>query len=245
MVSFVAGSLGRRDERRPLLDEAVAVARKLGDEPLLCLSLAMYGGQGVSDEDESLEAPLEEGRALAERLGDALGVATACRGLAAIARRRGDAARAAALYREDLARCRELGDTVGVFMGLANLGREHLALGEPERAGALFRETLAVLRAARAPVGTIHILAVEGLARVDAEPAPTRAARLLGAAEALRTRHWTRPVAPPPPDEALPAALRGRLGPAPFAAAFEAGLAMSAEQGLDDALGGEGVETRR
>src|SRR5688500_16814255 len=78
------------------------------DAPLLAMLLATYGGLGLSEADEGLERPLEEGRALAERLGDTLSIALACRGLAAVARARGDMVRAVALCREDLAHCRAL-----------------------------------------------------------------------------------------------------------------------------------------
>jgi ATP/maltotriose-dependent transcriptional regulator MalT len=236
VLSCVSHMQGRSAEARATLDGAVALARTLGDEPLLCLLLASYGGMSMSDKDEKLEAPLEEGRELAERLGDTFCVEMACRGLAGIARARGDTARAMALYREELTCARALGSTVSIWMALTNLGRAHLTLGEVDQARTMLREALALMRAAHFRGSPFHVIAVEALAAAEAGERPRRAVRLLGAAEALRTRHWASGEARPERDEGLRGALRGRLGPVAFAAAWEEGLAMTVDRVVDYAL---------
>ena len=97
---------------------------------------------------------------------------------------------------EALAIYRELGDKRGIIMCHIGLGLGELAKGNHERAALLFEETLRLLRGSGEKFGLAYGLL--GLAGVEAARAePGRAARLWGAAEALREEigvdslsHW-------------------------------------------------------
>jgi DNA-binding CsgD family transcriptional regulator len=97
----------------------------------------------------------------------------------------GDYERSGALARESLAIYQELGDTRGVFMCHIGLGYGELAKGNPEPAAALLEEALHLLRGSEDKFCLAY--GFFGLAAVAAARAdPGRAARLWGAAEALR-----------------------------------------------------------
>jgi len=131
---------------------------------------------------------------------------------------------------------RGLGDRHGIAWSLHYLGRVAADRGEYGRALALDRESLELRRELGDRRGIAGCL--EGLANVAGRTGqPERAARLLGAAGALReTLH-----APLAPDEARRceqdvAATRSALGSDAFAAAWAAGQVLSAEEAMDCAL---------
>jgi DNA-binding CsgD family transcriptional regulator len=128
---------------------------------------------------------LEQGLALARETGDSNLIGLSLTNLGDVARYQGDYARAAPMYRESLALFRKTGDLRRAAFSLTNLAYIANRQGDPEQALALYLEGLEHAQS----VGDRHRLAVclEGLADVAlgwGEPA--LAARLLGAAEALR-----------------------------------------------------------
>jgi hypothetical protein len=110
------------------------------------------------------------------------------------------------------------------------------AQGDYEGARALYRESLGILRPAGEQRGIARVL--EGLAGLAAaEDQAERAARLFGAAEALRAAIG----APLPPGDRVRchrglALTRAALGEEAFAAAWAAGRAMSLNQATAYAL---------
>jgi non-specific serine/threonine protein kinase len=187
-------------------------------------------------DDARAQALFEECAALYHDLGDVRGEAWVLNVLGDLAGRRGDHTAADALLRRGLAVHREIRNAAGVAEALTLAGFEACRAGAPDRALPLFREALAVCGEIDAPGRTVR--AVEGVAEVAAARGQAvRAARLLGAAAAARAalRLVLHPFERAPQERTL-AALRARLLPAEFAAAWRAGGAWSLEQAVADAL---------
>jgi diguanylate cyclase (GGDEF)-like protein len=156
-----------------------------------------------------------------------------CRGQILLAQ--GDLPAARASLEDSLTLSRNIGDVYGEAMALHQLGL--VAHREGNRQGAVTLLTVALLR--RHEAGDREDLAVSldsvaGLA-VDADPA--LAARLLAAAERLRSRHRL----PTPPDVAdqrapLLTATRAALGDRAFAAAWAGGRDAPLELVIDQVL---------
>jgi DNA-binding CsgD family transcriptional regulator len=160
--------------------------------------------------------------------------------LAQVALNEGDYERSDARGREALAIYRELGDTRGIVMCHIGLGLTELARGNHEGAALLFEETLRLVRSVGEMLAVAYGLL--GLAGADAARAqPVRAARLWGAAEALREEisaalsHW---------DlygydyEGRVSAARNMLGDeGAWEGAWAEGRAMTPDQAVEYALG--------
>ena len=227
-------------EAESWLREALALYRELGDE------------RGIAEVLGSLGEHLREGgdliagRTLGEEslgrwraLGDAYHVALQLYRLGHIARHQGDDARARVCYDEALALNRRVGHRWGVAMVLLNLGFVEERAGDRERAGALARESLRLNRELGNKWGIcrgLHLLAAVAVA--SAQPgAGHRAARLLGAAEALRLATGTT-WQPHDRDEfdRWVGAARAVLDADTFAGAWAAGQALSPEEAVAIAL---------
>lgn len=172
-------------------------------------------------------------------LEDKRGIAEALNNLGNLAFVQGDYERARALYTESLALRQKLGYTWGIAVSLHNLGWSALEQGDSIRAAQLFSESLTVFR----ELGDkyVHIIdLLEGLARVaEVQGHPQRAARLCGVVAVLRnTTDITTIPRYRDTYERLIATLRTQLGEAAFAAAWDAGQAMTLEQAIGEALVG-------
>jgi predicted ATPase len=118
---------------------------------------------------------------------DKLGTAASLHGLGLVAQRNGDFAQAEEWLSYSLALYRETKDRRYVAMLLTALGRLDLAQGFPEPAAERLAESLALRRDLGDRQGVAETL--ETMARLwmaAKPPQPTRAAQLLGAAQALR-----------------------------------------------------------
>jgi ATP/maltotriose-dependent transcriptional regulator MalT len=167
-------------------EESLALERQAGNAWGIAMSLTNLGAlAGDQGDTARAVALLQESLALLRELGDARGIASALHNLAAVTRDGGEWQRAAELHAESLALWRELGDRWGVAASLHDLARATARLGDGPRAAALLGEGLALFAELGVRQGTAACL--EGLAAVacDAER-PLDAARLLGAAEAVR-----------------------------------------------------------
>jgi len=169
-------------------------------------------------------------------LGDRFGVACTFLNEGEIARVRGDRGAAQGSLEQAVAEFLGAGDAWGRTVALALLGYLALEHGEYARARALAVEGVTHLRA----LGTRWKLpeCLEVLACVaSATTEPERAARLFGAAEALR-EHSGAPLvrADRPAYDRGVAATRAALADAAFAAAWAAGRAMSPWQAMEEAL---------
>jgi len=149
-----------------------------------------------------------------------------------MALRRKDYERAAALLNEALPVARLAGDSQSVAYMLANVGEAELGLGRCEQARKIFVESLLLFQDAGHKIGfPLLFTALANIARAQGDP--ERAARLLGAAEALREAVGI-PVEPfrrADYDRDV-AAVRAALSAATFAAAWAQGRAMPLEQAV-------------
>jgi hypothetical protein len=119
------------------------------------------------------------------------------------------------------------------------MGRVAQHRGDRQQAATLFRESLALQHASGTKRGVEECL--EGLAVVaQEEQQPVRAAQLFGSAMALREAIHSLLLPVKRDDhECHVAAARAALGEEAFAAAWAAGQAMSLEDAVAFALGGE------
>ena len=130
---------------------------------------------------------------------------------------------------------REIGDTIGMIWSIANLGEIAIRQGDTAQAFARYTRSLALSQKLGAKEGIAVCL--EGLAQVSAARGkPLPAARLWGAAEALREsigaarqQVWRDRY------ERAVSAARAQAGPAPFEAVWAAGRDMPLEQAIAEA----------
>jgi predicted ATPase/DNA-binding CsgD family transcriptional regulator len=133
----VAWRRGRHGEARALLEESLALRRKIGDLHGVASDLCALGAINLgAGEEASAGRQLAEGVQLWRMLGVRTGVvATAVGRLAGVARRRGDGAAAAGLYRESARMWRDLGDTPRAAEAEEEAEAERLTEARPGSAG--------------------------------------------------------------------------------------------------------------
>jgi tetratricopeptide (TPR) repeat protein len=210
----------------------------VGDDSGVAFALICLGTQRLENSDYERAAPFyEEALALARRIGDKANIAMAIRSLAEVERQKGNYERAKTLGMECLSLYQEMTDEFNVATTVGWLGL--LAIwsgGEHDLAEGFLTEGLALNRKiGHWAYGAYCLEGFAGLAGARGQGA--RAARLWGAAEALRTN-----IGGPPTPEARPyyersmATARALLGEAAWKAAFAQGTAMSAEEAAEYAL---------
>jgi tetratricopeptide (TPR) repeat protein len=227
----------------PLFEQSLILARETGNKWDIAARLRMLGNLALEQMDYKRAAALfEESLTLARELSDKEGIAGLLNSLGEMARLQGDYERAAALYDESLSLRRELGTRIGVAMMLHNLGYVALRQGDGRQAAAFFEASLIRYRELKDKNGIAFCLAgLAGLA--GAEGQMERAARLLGAAEALLEATGARLIAADRAEyDHNVAIVRAQLDEAAFAAARAEGRAMATddwEQAVAYALGRE------
>ena len=192
----------------------------------------------VRGEDERAWALYEESLRLARRAeaGESVVTVALCN-MGNLARQRGEDERARALLEEGLALCRRRGDVLEIAMVLADLADLLRAQDDAEGAMDRYRESLALCGAAS--YARVVAQCLEGVAAVAAARGrPECAARLAGAAAALRQRDGM----PPDPAgrvdyERTVSATRVALDDDAFAAMWTQGQALSPEQAVAEAYG--------
>jgi len=232
----VAYEQGDYERARALHEESAALRRELGDTAGLGASLNRLGMALREQGDPARATALfEESLALRREAGEKQGIARSLVTLGHVARDRGDLARAAALYEESMALHNELGDKHGLALVLNYAGATAYRRGDRRSAASLYQEGLALAHATHHTASVAASL--EGLAAVaSGADRPAEAARLLGAASALRSGHGT----PVPPSEQADnertiALARRVLGDEVFASAWTRGQALSLEQAVAEA----------
>ena len=187
---------------------------------------------------DQAEAYYEEALVYHRRRGDRQALAVVLNNLATVAGSRGRLKRAAALQEESLALRRELGDPRGTALALKNLADIATLQGDPGQAATRLAEAVELYGRVGSKDGVAVCL--EGFARVAVARRPARAARLLGAAEALREALGA-PLAPADraDRDACVATARLALGVGTLATLGEAGRAMTLEQAVAYALAAE------
>jgi tetratricopeptide (TPR) repeat protein len=177
----------------------------------------------------------EESLAMFRELEQPSGIATSLAEQGNVALKQGDLEAAGSFYEESLAISRELGNKVSIAVALNNLGKIAREQGDPRTARALHGESLEIRRELGDKGGFPWSL--EAFARLAAPGDPERAARLWGAAEALRDSLGL----PLPPNERPEydrhrTAAREVLGDEAFARAWAAGREMALEEAIRYAL---------
>jgi predicted ATPase/class 3 adenylate cyclase len=227
------------DDAIVLHGEALELYRQLGDDSGVAFALLCLGAQHMEKGDHERAAPfLEEALALSRRIGDKRHIAGTLHNLAEVERQRGNYERAKTLGMESMALCRDMEDKWQLAMVVGWVGLLAVWSGdEHDLAEGFLKEALALDREiGNWAYGAYCLESFAGLAGARGQGA--RAARLWGAAEALRANIG----APLPLDAHLlygpsMAAARAQVGEAAWEAAFAQGTAMSAEEAAQYALG--------
>lgn len=233
----IASDMGDYQRAVALHGEALALRRELGDAPAIGTSLNNLGVTTceLGDYDRAWAIHHEQ-LALERARNDPVDVAFALAGLATVAHRRGNLAQAASLHDEALALRRELDPRGYAVAGtLSGLGTVLADLGESDRATDLLLESLSLRVRHEEKLGVAQSL--EGLAGIAAAHQQSDlAARLLGAAETLRTSMGTAPTTFERirTEQALAAATQA-AGDEAVGAALAAGRSMSLEQVVAEA----------
>ncbi len=224
------------------LEQSLALARATG---LVELAVDALNRSGIAlmwqgKLDLALQR-WEECLALALKLGDAVRLEGPLNNLGEVAYLKGDLECAAAYYKEALGYARQAGDTHAHIM-VGNLGNVARRQGNLPKAEALYRESLELVQQPGDPRAIAECL--EGLVSVAASGDGVRAARLLGASQAVRDVIG----APQPPNEwaDLEATLhvaRAAIGDDAWAAALAAGRALTLQQAVKEALSPSSTST--
>lgn len=178
----------QRDYRQAIAHHQAALSlyQGLGDQSGVAFALNNLGVQAMDQGDHERAAEfLEQSLRLAQALGAKAIMLYPRHNLGTMAKRQKNYERAAILYEENLVLCRELGDPWLTAITLGDLGVVSRNLGDYERARRYFKESLILSRRIDDKEHFAEWLeGYAGLAAVQARP--ERAARLWGAAEALR-----------------------------------------------------------
>jgi predicted ATPase/DNA-binding XRE family transcriptional regulator len=238
-AGLVAHRQGDYARAAVLLEQALALNQALRDPAGAAAAQCYLGMAARATGDVARSAALhEEALSFYRQVGDRRGAGFTLSNLGLTARDRGDYARAATLLEEALAVARALGTRSGVATACNNLTLVALAQGDDVLAAARQAEALEEWRSLSDQDGLAHCFenfALIAAARGEA----ARAARLFGAAEALRERIG----APGRPSDREHNARqiadgRAQLGEAAFAAAWEHGRTMSLDDACAHALEG-------
>jgi predicted ATPase/DNA-binding winged helix-turn-helix (wHTH) protein len=163
--------VGNRDHYRIAIaqcDEAIELARRVNERPLIAQALNIKGElTRVHGDDDLASAVYEEGRDLAAAAGDRAHLSMFLANLAYLAEHRGDHVEAHRLASEGLRLCHSLGRRMMAAWSVSELAGPECSLGRPERGAVLVGaadEALRVMGAAR-HLGDLpeHATVVEGL----------------------------------------------------------------------------------
>jgi predicted ATPase/DNA-binding SARP family transcriptional activator len=236
-AASLATRQGNYDRAAELSEQSLALWEELGDISGTARSLLSLGTVAAEQGDRERATALSERAAdLYRESGDRRGHALAVSNLGGIALEGGEYAKAASLSEQAYALFETLEDSEGMAFALVNQGFAALSEHEHERAIALLRQALRRL----AELGFRDVIGYcfEGLAAVlaftgQAEPA----ARLLGAAEALRDSLGV-DLAPAEREthEVTAAAVREALGEEQFSAAWRLGRELALDRAIAFAL---------
>ncbi|MGH8932702.1 MAG: ATP-binding protein, partial [Egibacteraceae bacterium] len=234
LASYVLGATawvcGDGEHGRRLLKEAVVITRRLGDRWTLAMALALLSRVTVDHGDPQQGAILSDDSVrLAREVGEPFAIGMALGFRAEVACLRQEDELAATLADQALVSCLAVGYAPGILLARSILAVAAERRGDVERAAGLLLECLIACRQIRCRRGTAMCL--EALARVAAGDQPVAAARLLGAADALRAEIGAPVLAAERADHARHvASVRSALGAEAFAAAWAAGKALTTEQ---------------
>jgi non-specific serine/threonine protein kinase len=237
-AGVVAGIQGDNDRAEFWFEESLTLWRRVGDTVRVAATIGNLGhvAQNRTDLDRAL-AHFREAQALYEIAGDKRGIAVSLGASAWLQRQRENNTEAVPLLERSVALFREQGDVRSLANSLANLGHSMLALGDTERAMGYFTESLQLRQA----LGNTLAIAecFEGFAALASVGGrPRRAARLYGAAEAIRETTGVKLLDPADRvvRERQVSEVRKRLGAQRFAAEWAAGRDMPHDEAARLAL---------
>jgi predicted ATPase/DNA-binding CsgD family transcriptional regulator len=148
----------------PVADEALALARTLGNQELMTTALFLRGiAMMFAGHYAQAQAYLEESLASARALGDRLGLYNTLGCLGMLALLQHDAPQASAWIEEVLILCRAVGEQLLMSLALGVLARVELSQGHAARACSLMEESLSISRAFGNPWGIAHALNLLGV----------------------------------------------------------------------------------
>jgi tetratricopeptide (TPR) repeat protein len=236
-TAWLAHMLHDSTAARVLLEESLAIARERTDRWTEAWVLHVLGRVAYFDGDHATARAFgAQSLAVAESLSDPWLTSFALHLLGLAAHIAGDYATADAFYERSMAIRQALGfrEQIGVLLQLMCTSKQRQ--GDFAKARTLYQDYLAIGREFGSTYHVNQVLGLLGsLAAVQGQP--ERAARLIGAAAVLHETSRTRAI---PLTEALFAEgvelARQELGEAEFAAAWEAGRAMSTEEAVAEAL---------
>jgi len=234
IFAHLLGDFGRARER---YEQALALGRSSGDETVEARTLRSLGALAKDEGDHArAQAIQEEARTISARSGDRMGVLSSLVNLADTALAQRDYARAETHAQEAVVLARELGHEVRELVALLNLGLASLNRGHHEQARATLQNAVRLSLDLRYP--DCLAVGLEGLAALDAgQGDPLRAARLMGAADALlETGGYVLEAGERELHERTIAALRARLDREELENAWREGKALSLEDAADEAL---------
>lgn len=238
LLGWVECEQGEYHAARERLERSRSLAASVGDRGYEMTALEALGAVAA------FEGRLAEARsaydkavALSRELPPMFGVGLYA-ALGEVALAEGDHPAAQALLGKGLARSRQLGDPYPVAWTHNRLGRAAMARGDAAAARAAYEEALRISQRAGMPWQAVA--ALEGLAALDAVGGqPGRAARLVGATDAIRAAIGAplKPLLREAHEQAISAAQAALDGTA-FAAALAEGRALALDQAATLALGG-------
>jgi predicted ATPase len=234
-LGVLAEDQGDYTAARALYDETLALSEEVGDRSYTAYALHNLGNIAYAHADYGPARSLyEKALALQREINSRGGVAQALERLGLIALAEGDLSTAASQCAESLSLAREAGDRPGELQALKALGVVAMA-HDGAAAKARFAECLALAQELEDKRAVGSLLHLAGSAAGQGGR-PQRAARLLGAAEAVRLQVGT-PLTPreAPGWQQEVSDLRCALGPEALDAAWAAGAALPLEDAVAEA----------
>ncbi|MGH2359367.1 MAG: ATP-binding protein, partial [bacterium] len=232
-LGWIAQDQGDYGTARALHESSLATFRELGTPGGIASSLRSLGrvAQRTGDQDTA-RARYEESLEIFRRSRNPWGIGWCLHGLGSVAGLMGDYAAAVTSLEESLLIFRGLSFTQGIGLTLCALGRVARQQGHGDRAAALYTEALSLLRRIPDRAGIAECL--EGYAgAAAAQKQFTRAARVLGAAAALRDAIGAPvPTCDRPDYDRVDAAVRSGLTQGGFTAEWNRGRKMSLDQAI-------------
>jgi predicted ATPase/DNA-binding SARP family transcriptional activator len=228
---------GRLDDARLLAEERLDIARAAGEQRGIAQAISNLGDLAYHCREIAEAGRLhEEALRTRREIGDLTGVAASLGNLGLVSLARGDHDLAQSLLEESLACSRDLGNKMYICVSLENLGLVAYARRDFVTARTLRGESLRLSRELGDQAGIAYSL--ESLGHLAAATQQSeRAARLYGAAEALREAIGA-PLSAEESQkvEAEAAALRKSMGEESFNASWQAGRTMDCESAISLAL---------
>ena len=220
--------------------EGLAAARQHDDPVGEAIALLALGDMACEQNDHVRASELMNAAiALCDELGDSARATIAIYDLGSLYRRIGDEEQAEALLSEVVRRGRDEGFGLAQAFGLNLMSRIERARGHVDRARAMYLESLELAERLGHRLAVAFIL-LDGATLATDKREPERAARLLGAAEALReaiglTREPSVATADGVSYKPILAQIQTTLGAEQFDAAWNAGRSLSLDQAIAEA----------